>query len=453
MNVGPNGFFDMIAGATATVDALTGNGLVSSSYGYNNWQGPSILTIGVAGGSGTFSGTISDTTPATADIYDYGDAFPGYVGIDKVGGGIEVLTGANTYGGGTTVSGGTLVMNGSNTGGGPVNVNGATLVVNGSFVGNGAVTVTGGVLVVNGSMSPISLVTNSAGTLSGTGTVGNVVDSNGAVIQPGNGAAGTLTFGGLALTSGDTVAMVLNTPNVAPGTGGNSLMQINGPLSLDTGITVAVTSIASLANGIYYLATFGSVADNSYDFSGWSPTGASGTFVLAGRTLDLVVGPWVLSGSGGTWTGPGSGSWATAGSWSGNFVPGVEGDTALFGGSIAAAATVTLDSDRTLSGLTFDNSSYSYTIAGVNSLTLANSGLPVPVTVANGSHTIAVPVVLADDATSRRPSDPDHFRPDQQPRDEDSDPVRPRLVGPRQRQQHFHRRRSDPRRHAPVERF
>ncbi len=111
-----------------------------------------------------------------------------------------------------------------------------------------------------------------------------------------------------------------------------------------------------------------------------------------------MVGPWVLSGSGGTWTGPGSGSWATAGSWSGNFVPGVEGDTALFGGSIAAAATVTLDSDRTLSGLTFDNSSYSYTIAGVNSLTLANSGLPVPVTVANGSHTIAVPVVLADDA-------------------------------------------------------
>ncbi len=80
--------------ANVRVDALTGSGTIRSGYdtafGYQNF------TFGVDGGSGVFSGTLSNN---------------GFVGnYVKAGSGTQTLSGDNTYTGTTTLAGGTLAL-------------------------------------------------------------------------------------------------------------------------------------------------------------------------------------------------------------------------------------------------------------------------------------------------------------------------------------------------------
>ena len=98
-------------------------------------------------------------------------------GLIKMGAGTLILTGANTYTGGTTVSAGTLLANNAN----------------GSATGTGAVQVQGG------------------GTLGGSGTVaGMLTVASGGALAPGSGAPGRLTLASsLALNSGSTLAIEL----------------------------------------------------------------------------------------------------------------------------------------------------------------------------------------------------------------------------------------------------
>ena len=106
--------------------------------------------------------------------------------------------------------------------------------------------------------------------------------------------------------------------------------------------------------------------------------------------------------SGGTfnWSGSG-GSWNAAGNWNPGNKPQNAGDVAVLGGSLALAATVTLDGAQKAGGLIFANSNSSttgYTLsAGTGgTLTLDNSGTTALVTVMSGSHTITAPLMLAD---------------------------------------------------------
>jgi autotransporter-associated beta strand protein len=78
--------------ANVVVDALSGSGTISSGYpgaGYSNF------TFGANGGSGTFSGVLTDAIGPGSFV--------------KTGNGTQVLSGTNTYTGGTTVNGGTLI--------------------------------------------------------------------------------------------------------------------------------------------------------------------------------------------------------------------------------------------------------------------------------------------------------------------------------------------------------
>ncbi len=80
--------------ANIRVDALTGAGTITSGYpgaGYQNF------TFGVNNGSGTFSGSLTDSDTAAANFV-------------KVGSGTQTLTGTLNYDGSTTVSGGTLEL-------------------------------------------------------------------------------------------------------------------------------------------------------------------------------------------------------------------------------------------------------------------------------------------------------------------------------------------------------
>ena len=91
MNIASGATFDIWDGQAVIIDALTGSGTFDKVHGGNS---PTSLTVGVANGSGTFSGTIKNTG--------------GQIAFTKVGSGTQTFSGANTYTGSTTINGGTL---------------------------------------------------------------------------------------------------------------------------------------------------------------------------------------------------------------------------------------------------------------------------------------------------------------------------------------------------------
>ena len=91
MAVLDNGTLDL-ATFGATVSALSGTGVVNHSG-----AGSATLTLGGGSAIGDFAGTIENTG--------------GTLAVLKIGGGQLILSGSDSYGGGTTVSAGTLIVN------------------------------------------------------------------------------------------------------------------------------------------------------------------------------------------------------------------------------------------------------------------------------------------------------------------------------------------------------
>jgi len=143
-----------------TINGLSGAGTIDTVAG-----GSPVLTVGNNDGTGTFSGIIKNSA--------------GNLALTKTGAGTMILSGTNTYSGGTTVEDGSLLAN--NTGG--------------SGAGSGTVSV------------------NSGGTLGGTGSVTGLVSVvSGGHLVPGAGGSGTLTLsGGLTLADGAVLDIGLGT--------------------------------------------------------------------------------------------------------------------------------------------------------------------------------------------------------------------------------------------------
>jgi fibronectin-binding autotransporter adhesin len=109
MNIAAGANLDLWDGHDVFVDALTGSGVVTKQQGNANVN----LTVGVANGSGTFSGYIEN--PQTS-IYPNNGIAGSTVSLVKTGSGIEVLTGPNTYTGPTSINGGTLQIGNGGSG-------------------------------------------------------------------------------------------------------------------------------------------------------------------------------------------------------------------------------------------------------------------------------------------------------------------------------------------------
>ena len=189
------------AGNTIILGTFTGSGSLASAQSPSG-TGDTHFVIGGNNSDATFSGNISSNSAVAGSDVD----------VNKVGSGKLTLSGASTFGGGTTVSAGTLRVNNST----------------GSGTGYG------------------DLEIFSGATLAGTGFIGSATTvDNGATLSPGD-PLGVLTFNNsLTLNGGSLLTFALGT--------NSSCVVVNGNLYL-TG-QIAVTNAPGFGAGTYTLFT------------------------------------------------------------------------------------------------------------------------------------------------------------------------------------------------------
>ncbi len=230
-NVGGTGEF-----TSADVDVIKSLG--TTTGGFKDGSSLGLDTTNAIGGSFTYGGVIADTNGGV-----------NWVGFEKMGANILVLTGTSTYSGATTVAAGTLQVGDATTG---------------ALAGTGSVTVSTG------------------GTLSGSGSIaGSTVISSGAFLAPGVGATNTsnqtLTF-----TAPGTAVIINN--------GGQIQLGLTSSTQIDSGFDAST-------NALTYLNTHGGAAGTVYTTI-WDQSGnydsiklTHGTFNLgstAGGTIKLL---------------------------------------------------------------------------------------------------------------------------------------------------------------------
>ena len=334
-----------LGGGTLT---LTG----SNTYSGGTTVSAGTLQINTGGTLGT--GNVTNQAKLIfnrTDVFTVSNKLAGAGGVTKQAAGTVILTGSNTYSGGTTISGGTLQLDGDGTLGAGNVTNNATLAFNrsdGATVGNkllgtGAVTKSG----------PGSL------TLSGANTyTGGTVLSNGVLVLGSSGAlgsSGTLTFGGGTLqfsaanitdysarfstAANQTFNFDTAGQNVTQAT---ALASSGGTLTKLGGGTLALTAANSYTGGTVVnagtLALFGSgsLGSGPVDISRLANLDASklgGGFALAsGQSLTnrgtftggLIINPGASVSGGGSFAG------AVTNLSSSLLTPGLGGDTNFF---------------------------------------------------------------------------------------------------------------------------
>ena len=195
------GDFAMGGGWVVNTLATNVTSLISGTINTRNSQPNNQIPFNVAAGTGSPDLLVS----AVINNYTAG------VGIVKAGAGVMVLTGGDTYSGGTIISNGVLQVDGT-TGSGAVTVSGGTLAGAGTV--NGATTVpSGGTLAPGdgniGTLTVSNSLTLNAGavTVMGVSKNGGVASNGKAVVAGALAYAGTLTVtnvGTNALAAGDS---------------------------------------------------------------------------------------------------------------------------------------------------------------------------------------------------------------------------------------------------------
>jgi autotransporter-associated beta strand protein len=260
----------MQGGITVTGEGLTLNGTGVSSdgalrniTGSNTWAGT--VTLGSATRINSDAGalTISGAIGGAAQNLTIGGAgsttISGVIGtttgsLTKDGAGTLILSGGNTYSGGTNINAGTLQVDGSEriasgsavaiAGGATLNLNGYTQTV-GVFSGAGTVQLGGGTLIAgsgntsstfSGAFSnDVAATFEKTGT--GTLTLGSGLNlSNGNLILNG----GVLALGGhtdIFKTLSVTADSVIDF-----GTGAGSILNILGSLTVNSGVQLTINN-------------------------------------------------------------------------------------------------------------------------------------------------------------------------------------------------------------------
>jgi fibronectin-binding autotransporter adhesin len=383
----------------------------------------SISLPNVISGGGQFTQMGSGSTTLTGS-----NTFTGAVNVD---GGALVFSSASNLGAGSAINfnSGTLVYASGNTtdlssrtitlgaSGGAIDT-GANNVVFANSIGNGGAggltkvgsgrltlaaggtyagttTVTAGELRVNGPLSSATVDVAANTLLSGTGTLaGAVTIASAATLAPGNAAVGSLTLGSLTTSGGSSLIWEFNTSPA------NDLVVVSSP----NGLTINGGTFSFFSEGTN--TPFGTVGTyNLMQYSGAVQGSGVGTLAVGnpaagknytfGESGGFVTLTIAASGLLAQWNVDAAGTWTTASNWTPS-EPNGAGDTATFGSVITAPRTVTLNANRTIGNVVFDNAnSYTLAPAAAQTLTMGDGTGSRQLQVITGSHTISAPVALA----------------------------------------------------------
>ena len=338
---------------------LTGNSTYSGnttiSGGINS---PGTLQIGAGGTSGSVASKIVDNGYLLfdrSDAYAYANVISGFGSVAQIGTGTLILSGINTYTGGTTVSNGTLSISAdSNLGdtAGGISLNGGTLQFGASvnIASTRAITLgtSGGTIDTNGLNATVSQGITGAGglvkvgagtlTLSGNNTyAGSTTISSGALQIGASSTSGAITgnitdSASLLFDRSDAVSYA----GVISGTGNVSQVG-SGTLTLTgnntyTGTTTVSSGTLQIGAGSTSGAIAGNIADNA---------------ALIFNRSDAYTYAGAISGSGSV-TQAGSGTLTLSGTSSYTGTTTVSAGQLVVNGRIASA--VTINSGATLGG-------------------------------------------------------------------------------------------------------
>jgi len=175
-------------GTSQSIGALNGTSAANHFVQNNRASTTATLTVGNGGASGSFAGVLRDygalpsgNASMNEAIYTGDGATGAKLALVKTGTGTQVLTGVNTFSGGTVVNGGVLQVGVGNTGQSTASLGSGGFTVNtgGTLAGNGILGVAGTLNVVNvgGILAPGTSTQTAAqrldiyGGLSSTGTL------------------------------------------------------------------------------------------------------------------------------------------------------------------------------------------------------------------------------------------------------------------------------------------
>ena len=218
--------------------------------------------VGGGGGTLTITGNLADvnSTPTALEMNTSGSLPAGMV----------VLTGSNTYTGGTTVTAGTLAISGGSN---RLSTSGNITVAGGVLdLGGNGQTTSGTVSFQGGTVQNGTLTNNSAAYNGGSGTVSAVLAGSAGLNQLGPGTltlSASNTYGGPTVITGGTLKLQGYTLPVTSG--------------LSYWLNATSGTIASLANG----ATVSSWADQSSNGVNFNGTATYATNAINGKRREL----------------------------------------------------------------------------------------------------------------------------------------------------------------------
>ncbi len=261
-----------LTAASVTLDGTSTLSVIGGSTNGMVVAGSALVSIGSLKGSGTVTvngGGLSDLQIASGN---FAGVIAGNEVLEKQTSGSLILSGANSYSGGTTLEGGLLGLgNNSALGTGGLVMNAATTLQadsNGLSVSN-AVTLAGAeIFDSNSNSATLSGVLSGAGSLSVTDSVGG----GKLILTNANSYTGGTTVSGGTLVAANSGA--LGHGNVLVGAGGT--LSVSGPLAVNITGTYTQASTGTLRLGL------GGVTSGLYDTL--SITGAA----ALGGTLQLA---------------------------------------------------------------------------------------------------------------------------------------------------------------------
>jgi autotransporter-associated beta strand protein len=220
-----------------------GTGVIMCYKNGTSDNGTTTIKIGSLGGTGTFYNAGLEVGNNNVNS-TFSGIISGSSTVKKVGTGLWILSGANTYTGSTTVSAGIMTVTGSIAGGTVTVSNGGTYNLLGTQAG-ALIISSGGIASLSGTVS--GLLSNT-GTLKGTGTItGTAVMGSNSVTIPGNASIGTITFGGNVSMN----STALLTMQVTGGTTTCDKLAVTGALTCGGTLDISLIS-GALVNGAVY---------------------------------------------------------------------------------------------------------------------------------------------------------------------------------------------------------